>query len=85
MTTKMTFSSEWRDLAGNLTKNYNYTTTAMTLQELMEDFEMFLKGCGYELPEGTMIDIVEDPSYQPKQEPFDLGHSSFYFDTTRNR
>ena len=71
MGSKMTFSCEWRnafDNTGPVTKHYNFTTTAESLPEILEDFEMFLKGCGFQIAEGHLIDIVEDPSYNPMPE-----------------
>lgn len=76
MGSKMTFSCEWRnsfDNTGPITKHYNFTTTAESLPEILEDFEMFLKGCGFQIPEGHLIDVVEDPSYNPMPDvPFGL-------------
>ena len=68
MANKITFSHEQRDFqTDELVKTYNMTVHEGTLGELIEDFEMFLRGCGFVLPEGTMLDVVEDPSYTKPQ------------------
>ena len=50
MSSKITFScnqyaSFYKDAP--LTKTYNMTVSGESLMELIEDFETFLKGCGY--------------------------------------
>lgn len=53
---------------------------AALLGDVLENFQMFLKGAGYCF-DGT-LDIIEDDS------PTGVGpdmHSQFYFDTGRNR
>lgn len=71
MSNKITFSHEVRDWqTDEIIKTHNMTVYENTLGELIEDFEMFLRGCGFVLPEGTMLDVVEDPSYI-KPEPRD--------------
>lgn len=42
----------------NTTRTVVHTTNAVTLMEILEEFQMFLKGCGFEI-DGT-LDIVPD-------------------------
>ena len=53
---------DWR--TGNVMKTYNMTVHDETLGEIIEDFEMFLKGCGFSFPEGGRLDICfeDEPS-----------------------
>jgi len=54
---------------------------------------MFLKGAGYHLPDGKHIGYEydeEDSSYQDSKEMYDhmqddIVHSTYYWDTERNR
>jgi hypothetical protein len=59
----------------------------LTLDQILENFEHFLKGCGF-LIEGNLQ--IVDISTQPLDagyidEPTDPTHSNFYFDTDRNK
>lgn len=38
----------------------SFNFKAMTLPEVCQKFEDFLKGCGYVLPEGHRVDIVSE-------------------------
>jgi hypothetical protein len=63
----MTFmhqAKHWQ--TGEVIKTYNMTVHDDTLQEVVEDFEMFLKGCGFVFPEGARLDFVypEDDYHQ---------------------
>lgn len=100
MSNKITFSHEVRHWqTDELIKTHNMTVHENTLGELIEDFEMFLRGCGFVLPAGTRLDIVEDkpittddPYVASSLEEFDhvwptdnTQHTTEYFDTERNR
>lgn len=54
--------TDWR--TGKVMKTYNMTVKDETLGEIIEDFEMFLKGCGFSFPEGGRLDICfeDEPS-----------------------
>ena len=55
--TKMTFSSETTNPDGRVT-SFCMTTDAVTLPEILENFELFLKGSGFVF-DGN-VDIVEE-------------------------
>lgn len=42
----------------NTTRTVVHTTNAVTLMEILEEFQMFLEGCGFEI-DGT-LDVVPD-------------------------
>ena len=42
----------------NTTRTVVHTTNAVTLMEILEEFQMFLEGCGFEI-DGT-LDVVSD-------------------------
>ena len=47
-----------------------------TWDEAVENFELFLRGAGFVFAEGAKLQMVE---------PEESVHSSYYFDTARNR
>lgn len=51
------------------------------LPEVLEHFQLFLRGCGFN-PNGT-LDFIPDEEYYGK--PDDVQHSEFYFDIERNK
>lgn len=64
-----------------------------SMDEVVDAFEMFLKGAGYHLPDGKHIGYEYDEehsSYQDSKEEYDhmqddIVHSKYYWDTERNR
>ena len=54
---KFTFTYEV-DYQGQPKQGVNYTTTAVTLPNILADFEQFLRGCGFAFD--GQIDIVGD-------------------------
>jgi hypothetical protein len=42
----------------NTTRTVVHTTNAVTLMEILEEFQMFLEGCGFQI-DGT-LDVVPD-------------------------
>ena len=69
-----------------------YEFTVDSLNDILEHFDLFVRGCGYMPPPGTLdyqIDEYSDfgggslPSdYEVKA---DIQHSGFYFDPERNK
>jgi hypothetical protein len=85
---KMEFSYSQTDLYGKVEKTYNVSTNNLVLTEILEDFEMFLKGCGFVLPENYCLDVVPSEfsdDFYDKLPPDDIGHSEHFFDTERNK
>jgi hypothetical protein len=61
--------------------------TAETLDEVLENTELFIKGSGY-VPNGVLDFVaIEDDGFPPLYDEMDLpvGKSKHYFDTERNR
>lgn len=50
-----------------------------TLSEVLEEFEMFLKGCGFIV--NGVVDIIEEDVTEEEKEQ----HSPYYYDFYRNR
>jgi hypothetical protein len=46
-TAKFTFDYTWKDVEGNLVSRTRHTTTDETLGEILDTFELFLKGAGF--------------------------------------
>lgn len=58
---KITFSHELRQqYTDRLLKTYNLTVTDAALEDIVEDFELFLRGCGYEIPDNVSLDFVSN-------------------------
>jgi hypothetical protein len=87
---KFTLIAEHTDLFGKpnghkVTHEFNVDT----LDNVLENTDLFLRGCGF-VPTGT-LDYVQD-DYEPEwhNEEFETTippaeHSSYYFDTERNK
>jgi hypothetical protein len=87
---KFTLIAEHTDLYGKpnghkVTHEFNVDT----LDNVLENTDLFLRGCGF-VPTGT-LDYVQD-DYEPEwqNEEFETTiqpaeHSSYYFDTERNK
>lgn len=67
---KFTFKSE------NFGVENTMSFECETWDEAVENFGLFLRGCGFIFAEGATLEMVE---------PEQSFHSPFYFDTTRNR
>ena len=92
---KFTLIAEHTDLFGNpsghkVTHEFNVDT----LDSVLENTDLFLRGCGF-VPTGT-LDYVQDDyesewhteEFETPQEDvteWDKVHSSYYFDTERNK
>ena len=59
--------------------------TVDNINDVLEQFELFLKGCGFQF--NGKLDIVPDEEYYglEESEGQDLEHSIQYFDTERNK
>lgn len=92
---KMEFSYVQTNLFDKVEKTYNVSTNNLGLQDILEDFGMFLRGCGFVFD--GVVDIVNfseaEPDvmgYMSEQEGdgFDFGtqqKSEHFFDTQRNK
>ena len=95
-TAKFTFDYTWRDSSGNLVSRTRNTTTEETLGEILNAFELFLRGAGFYFQ--GHLEFVDDndscsvnynevnqPDFNEKQMEFDfikdLLASSENFDT----
>lgn len=59
---KIIFSHELRQqYTDRLLKTYNLTVTDAALEDIVEDFELFLRGCGYDIPDNVSLDFVNLP------------------------
>lgn len=94
--TKYTFIAEHDDIYGNPSGHKVSTEfTADHISTVIENFDLFLRGVGF-YPQGT-LDYIPEEEYdgydkEPEwhNEDFDTPnidgvHSSFYFDTERNK
>ena len=67
----MTFSCEFRDSFlkdSPVTKTYNMTVDGTYLPDILEDFESFLRGCGFHFD--GIIDIVP-----PEEDDLEIGRA----------
>lgn len=84
----MEFSYIQTDMFGKTEKTYNVSTNNLVLQDVLEDFEMFLRGCGFVFD--GIVDIV-DGDQQPVyvadvgEKPTEQEKSDYFFDTERNK
>lgn len=94
---KFTLIGEHTDLKGNPNgSKMTYEFYCEYLPEVLEHFDLFLRGCGYH-PNGT-LDFVPDQEYYGLDPDFgdhgggstledypELNKSTHYFDTERNK
>lgn len=83
---KMTFTCEHHhDLLINkpILSKITYETHQVDLAEIIQDFESFLRGAGFEF--NGYIDIVPFDDESTSVDCQDLNHSQYYFDTERNK
>lgn len=74
---KFTLIAEHTDIYGKPTSHkVTHEFNVDTLDSVLENTDLFLRGCGF-MPTGT-LDYIQD-DYEP------VGHSSYYFDTERNK
>lgn len=59
---KMEFSYTQTDMFGKVEKTYNVSTNNLVLQDVLEDFELFLRGAGFVFD--GILDIVEPESME---------------------
>lgn len=89
--TKYTFKQEYPGYSGMHTSSPKETVTIefegdITLPEMLEKFETFLRGCGFyfdahlDFVDGQFSDWVGQPEEQDEIE-----HSEYYFDKDRNK
>lgn len=57
---KITFTHTAYSWRGEPEKIVSHVTTAQTHSEIIEDFEMFLRGCGFVFPPNARIALIED-------------------------
>ena len=84
---KFTLICEHSDLYGNPNQKMTHEFTAETLDEVLENTELFIKGSGY-IPNGVLDFVpMDDDGYPPLFDSMDLpvGKSHHYFDTERNK
>ena len=92
--TKYTFIAEHNDIYGNPSGHKVSTEfTAEHLSSVIENFEMFLRGVGFN-QQGT-LDFIPDEEYYGTGPEWhteewdtphdDIGHSEYFFDTERNK
>lgn len=62
-TSKFTFDYTWRDEDDNVVSRTRHTTSEETLGEILNAFELFLKGSGFVFD--GVLDIVDEATYQP--------------------
>jgi len=92
--TKYTFIAEHNDIYGNPSGHKVSTEfTADHISTVLENFDLFLRGVGF-YPQGTLDYIPEEeyngtgPEWHNEEfetPNIDGVHSSFYFDTERNK
>lgn len=84
---KFTLICEHSDLYGNPNQKMTHEFTAETLDEVLENTELFIKGSGY-VPNGVLDFVQLDDDGFPELHnlgDFPVGKSDHYFDTERNR
>jgi hypothetical protein len=92
---KFTFIGEHTDIYGKPDgTKVTYEFNVDTLDNVLEHADLFIRGCGY-YPQGVLDYIVDEPSdqewyneeFQTPNEPEQptMGHSSFFYDTERNK
>jgi hypothetical protein len=62
-TSKFTFDYTWRDSDDNVVSRTRHTTADETLSDVLNAFELFLRGAGFVF-DGT-LDIVNDTTNEP--------------------
>jgi hypothetical protein len=104
---KFTFIGEHTDIYGKPDgTKITYEFDVDTLDNVMEHFDLFVRGCGYMPPPGTLDYVVDDfidfaggstmedsPEWQNEEfvtpqddmAEWDKVHSTYYFDTERNK
>lgn len=87
---KMEFSYTQTDMFGKTEKTYNLSTNNLVLQDILEDFELFLRGSGFVFD--GIVDIVSPEEVEAEQEQTDhsndeyaKSYSKHYFDFDRNK
>ena len=94
-TAKFTFDYTWRDADGEVTTRARHTTSEETLGEILDAFELFLKGSGFVF--SGKLDFVDEetgnalktgmnqtgelPLFEDKQLEFDFVKELFNKDT----
>lgn len=83
---KFTLICEHYDVYGKPNQKMTHEFTAETLDEVLENTELFIKGSGY-IPNGVLDFVPLDDGFPPLYDETDLpvGKSQHYFDTERNR
>lgn len=87
---KFTFIAEHKDLYDNLTNNkVTHEFEAEDLNDVLDNFECFLRGAGY-VPEGTLdfVDVehveLSDELKEKLGQHQRQGHSEHYYTVSRN-
>ena len=74
---KFTFTCE--EVEGKVNTARNVQFSAVHLDDIIEEFELFLKGCGFYF-DGHLT--VMDDDFTPTEEVI---HSKYYYETDRNK
>ena len=74
---KFTFIAEYET-----GERITFETEKEFINDVLEDFNLFLRGCGY-FPDGT-LDYIPDEEYYG-HEDYSEQHSQYYYDTDRNK
>lgn len=77
---KFTLIAEHTDMYGKSNGHkLTYEFEVDHISAVLENVDYFIRGVGY-YPEGTLEYVPDEINFQD-----DIGHSEFYFDTTRNK
>lgn len=72
-TIKLVYETECSDLGDDKSPGrkveVTLEATEMTLPELLEQMELFVKACGYVPPENCILDYVENDDFESKAWP----------------
>ena len=90
---KFTFIGEHTDLYGKPDgTKITYEFYTESLNDILEHTDLFIRGCGYMPPPGTLDYVVDEygdfgggSTFENYQQDVDIEHSEAYFDTERNK
>lgn len=85
---KFEFSYTQTDMFGKVEKTYNVSTNQCVLQDVLEDFELFLRGAGFVFD--GIVDIVDNeqqPVYLADvgEKPTEQEKSDYFYHGERNK
>ena len=76
---KFTFIAEYET-----GERITFETNKEIINDVLEDFNLFLRGCGY-FPDGTLDYIPDEEYYGERYDDYPELHSEYYYDTDRNK